>query len=184
MSRPGSSAACGAPGPIRIRGGVGTRRLPRRGVAVQQAFNSLPILKYGIFLGGTSTFSPSWGSAPCAGAVAEPEAPEAADLDLLAVLQGAHHALERSLHDDPGLDLGCPSFFATMLMSRLGHGVSGRFAHGCTLGTGRQAYPEVLRSQGSIERSGPELGVGGASPDHRFCTASSSGRRRSARTSC
>src|SRR5262249_31340530 len=38
------------------------------GVPLSKAFNSLPILKYGIFFGGTSTFSPVLGLRPLRGA--------------------------------------------------------------------------------------------------------------------
>ena len=65
------------------------------------SFSSLLGLKKGIFLAGTSTRSPVLGLRPSARlALAGTEAAKAADLDLVAGAQRAHHALEDGFDDD------------------------------------------------------------------------------------
>ncbi len=84
-----STAYAGSPSSARMLPGP-----PQYGLAAQphsslsSSFSSLPGLKYGIRLGGTSTLSPVFGLRPSArAAVADAEAAEAAQLDLLAGLQ-------------------------------------------------------------------------------------------------
>src|ERR1041384_2080486 len=58
--------------------------------------------------------------------VAEAEAAEAADLDLLAALQSVDDAAQRRLDDDPGLDLRDVELLGDDVdQVRLGHGVPG-----------------------------------------------------------
>src|SRR5688500_18395313 len=91
------------PGGIRRRFGDG---FLGSGLTVQQRLQFLAHLEVRDLLGrNVDLLAGLRVAAHPRGAIPEAEASKAPDLDLLAVLEGVHDALERRFHDDPGLDL-------------------------------------------------------------------------------